>query len=443
MLRPDAPTHFQPNRSNSSRACPKPTETATFSKPNKVTVLANVTKAVAALRGSACRSVRYMSVFVSATLIPRPNRPPSNHQLLRTMREMSAALERRNGLIGRQFHLSFDTRFERMPRQITFALAAAGKDSLMNCNVLDLDGGIIEQRELLRTCQPKILPLRDWGSAIRLGCSFGRFRRFETAYADAVGQVTDHEPAINFVGSGDFHHVSLALVRRIARPITLVVLDNHPDWMRCVPLLHCGTWLYHAAQLPHVKKVFHIGGGVDFDNYYLPLAPKRLLLEKKIVTFPAVRRFRNGVWNRIATDPVREQPDEPASASRLAELFAEHRDDLSRHPVYISIDKDVLKADDAVVNWDSGVLTIAEVLQIVRTLIEMSGSAVAGIDIVGDWSPVRVNGLLRRLFHWTMHPPLGIDPERARKTNQRVNLQLVQSILDALQCGSPAVSHAS
>src|SRR5207245_2357963 len=119
------------------------------------------------------------------------------------------------------------------------------------------------------------------------------------ALAGALGVAHDAAPSLTFVGSGDFHHVSLALVRRQPGPINLLVLDNHPDWMRGVPVLHCGTWLSHAVRLPQVRTVFHVGGEVDFDNAYSWLAPWPELRSGKIVVLPAVRRFRGARWGRV------------------------------------------------------------------------------------------------------------------------------------------------
>src|SRR5205823_5520334 len=131
--------------------------------------------------------------------------------------------------------------------------------------ILDLDGGVARQRRLAALAS-RTLPLGEWGPRLRLACGWRSFRRFEEALARAAGAPGDDRPGITFVGSGDFHHVSLALVRRLRRPCNLLVIDNHPDWMRGLPFLHCGTWLYHAARLPHVCRVFHVGGEVDFDN---------------------------------------------------------------------------------------------------------------------------------------------------------------------------------
>ena len=61
-------------------------------------------------------------------------------------------------------------------------------------------------------------------------------------------------------GSGDFHHVTLALIRQIREPFNLLVLDKHPDWMRGIPFLHCGTWLRHALRMATLNARFPLRG---------------------------------------------------------------------------------------------------------------------------------------------------------------------------------------
>jgi hypothetical protein len=294
----------------------------------------------------------------------------------------------------------------------------------MHVHILDLDGSICCQHDLLAQYGPTCTHLADWGPLIRLACSFGRFRRFEQALTAALPD----EPTVTLYGSGDFHHVSLALVRRLRQPCNLLVLDNHPDWMRGIPFLHCGTWLYHAARLPMVERIFHLGGDVDFDNYYSWLAPWPDLFAGKIVVLPSTRRFRGRSWGRVPHTPLREEATVPATTERLASLLEPFRKELARRPLYVSLDKDVMVQADAVVNWDSGHLRLSEIENVLAILLEMTGGRLAGLDVVGDWSPVQVRGLLRRFFHLTEHPPLTVDGETATAENERTNLVLLQTI---------------
>jgi hypothetical protein len=299
----------------------------------------------------------------------------------------------------------------------------------MDVRVLNLDGSVPFQRELLASLRPCVISMEDWGPRIRLACSFGRFRHFERVLADRMppGQAA---PACTFYGSGDFHHVSLALLRRLERPFNLLVLDNHPDWMRRIPFLHCGTWVHHAARLPHCQRIFHVGGDADFDNAYRHLAPWHDLRRGKIITMPARRGFVRGSWRGIACDALRDVDEDRLSPRRLEERLRPFRTILGSMPLYITIDKDVLRREDACVNWDSGWLSLAEVCDLVRSFSTSAG-AVAGIDLLGDWSPVIVQGAFRRLMHLAMHERRLIDPQAAARCNQRANLALFSSILDA------------
>jgi hypothetical protein len=107
--------------------------------------------------------------------------------------------------------------------------------------------------------------------------------------------------------------------------------------------------------------------------------------------------------------------------------------ELGRRPLYISVDRDVLVADESVVNWDSGHLTLAEVREVIRQALRYTGGRLAGADLLGDWSPVRTRGLMRRLFHWTMHPSLCVEPDAAARCNERANLALLDALAEA--CG--------
>lgn len=308
----------------------------------------------------------------------------------------------------------------------------------MKLRILNLDGGLTVQPSLKRQ-RPEVVPCEGWGPRIRMGCSFGRFRRFEASLACRLGGPKDSTPPLTFVGSGDFHHVSLALVRRLREPFNLLLVDNHPDWMRGIPILHCGTWLWHACRLANVRRIYHVGGDVDFDNGYRRLAPWAALKRGRITVFPAVRSYRAGRWPSVRTSPLRKAGQGRLSPGRLEELLEPHRDDLARWPLYVSLDKDVMGTPDAVVNWDSGHLGLAEVRDVLAAFVRASGRRMAGMDVVGDWSCVRVKGWLRRLLHYSEHPLGEVAPHEALTVNDRTN-QVLLDTLASLGVYSPCVS---
>jgi hypothetical protein len=96
--------------------------------------------------------------------------------------------------------------------------------------------------------------------------------------------------------------------------------------------------------------------------------------------------------------------------------------------VYVTIDKDVLRAEDAVTNWDQGQASLEFVLAAVRRIAETR--RVVGADVVGDWSrPVYGGGagagLLKRGEAMLDQPWSRPEPSAACRINEAVNLRLL------------------
>jgi hypothetical protein len=297
----------------------------------------------------------------------------------------------------------------------------------MHFRILDLDGSVKGQEGLVRSCEPSIIDLRRWGPKLRLATRWPRFHRFER-WLDRRLPRRDKEPTTTFLGSGDFHHVTLALLRRLQQPFNLLVLDKHPDWVGGMPLLHCGTWLHHAAQLPNLQHVYHLGGDLDFDNAYRWLAPRHQLETGKIVAIPACRTYRTGFWRNLPHEPLLPPLGSRLTPDRLQRLCEPHLENLQRWPLYVTLDKDVMTATESTVNWDSGQLRLEEVNLILDFFQRASCNPLLGMDVVGDWSPVSVATWLQHLMHAVEHPPLPHAAREAAATNQSVNLRLVATL---------------
>ena len=292
--------------------------------------------------------------------------------------------------------------------------------------ILDLDGAVVPQAKFLDHLRTEWTSALDWGPYLRLACSFSYFRKFESWLHDQ-GANTNH--LVTLYGSGDFHHVTLALIRRIREPFNLLVLDKHPDWMRGVPFLHCGTWLRHALRMPTLKHVFHCGGELDFDNVYRWLAPWPDLSSGRIVVFPAARRFSRGRWAGLSVHPL--QRSSGTVAEVLADALPTYGDTLRQHPLYVSIDKDVLCFEDAAVNWDSGLLRLGDVVTILQAFLSASDGRLVGADVLGDWSPIRLSGWLNRLCDRIDHPSPAHDPLEAAERNGKANAALLRALDEA------------
>jgi hypothetical protein len=83
---------------------------------------------------------------------------------------------------------------------------------------------------------------------------------------------------------------------------------------------------------------------------------------------------------------------------------------------------------EGVVNWDSGHLRLVEVQRLLELFLRFAGGKLIGMDVVGDWSPVRLSGLLRRFLHWTEHPRLEVDLAEATARNEMTNLMLMETV---------------
>jgi hypothetical protein len=294
-------------------------------------------------------------------------------------------------------------------------------------HVLDLDGSLTRQSDLFAEPAAQWTSARLWGPQVRLACSFARFERFQHWLRELPWPPA---PCVTCYGSGDFHHVTLALLGRIAQPFNLLVLDKHPDWMRGIPFLHCGTWLRHALRLPQINRVFHCGGDLDFDNAYRWLAPWRDIQSRRIVVMPARRRFLRGQWAGIDVQPLLK--DGALLGDILNNVLAPFREELGRLPLYISIDKDVLSAEDAAVNWDSGLLRLADARTILEAFLEAARGQLLGADLLGDWSPIELGHWLNRVCDRLDHPSPAHDLDEAARRNQRAN----KVLLETLQLGA-------
>ncbi|MDR2075335.1 MAG: hypothetical protein LBP61_00135 [Desulfovibrio sp.] len=278
--------------------------------------------------------------------------------------------------------------------------------------ILDLDGSVppLDRGETR-------LPLEAWQETIRFGCSWKDYARF----ASHLEAILPEEYGCVFTGSGDFHHLSLLLLKRLQRRaalppacLDLVICDNHPDTMRYLFGLHCGSWAYHAAGAACVRHVHALGlTSADitlahaWENHLGPLFRGKL-------TYWSVGRkpawpFRRGRGGNFP------------SADALIQAFLPVLE--AEGPVYLSIDKDVLHPDVARTTWDQGVFSLPHL----AAVIGACAGRLAGADICGDVSGYRYAGWGKR-FLSRLDGQRAPDPERVlllRERQGKVNRELL------------------
>jgi arginase family enzyme len=299
----------------------------------------------------------------------------------------------------------------------------------MHLQILDLDGALDAQSSL-RTVAPwesvGTVQLRDLAPSLRL---WARDRTMRSARARMHTQ-TRAEPTLHLLGSGDFHHLAVLLMETAREPITIIHIDNHPDWVRLAPRWHCGSWVNQALRLPQVRRVITLGPcSEDLVRPDLKGGNLPALADGRIVLFPW-RHAPSRVWWRIPDGAGRHYENGHIIWSNLAEISLEKALDaiiplISTEAIWISLDKDVLAEAEALTNWDQGQMPLAAVLQVIAAA--GAHKRIVGADICGEFSQPSHSNWLKR---WEARMD---QPQRTAATdllvrNEATNKELLVAI---------------
>ena len=305
----------------------------------------------------------------------------------------------------------------------------------MHLQILDLDGSLAAQTSL-RTAAAwdsvSTIALRDLGPRLRL---WSRERTIRLARTRIVAQ-TPVGPTLHLLGSGDFHHLAAVLMERARDPITVVHIDNHPDWVRLAPRWHCGSWVNRALRLPRVARVITLG--VCSDDLVRPdLKGGNLpaLVSGKLVLFPW-QHAPSRVWRHIPDGPGRRWQNGHIFWQNLAETSLETALDaiicqICTDAVWLSIDKDVLDEREALTNWDQGLMPLSVLLQIVAAV--GARKCIVGADICGEFSTIAHANWLKRWESRADQPRRGADASMLAR-NEATNKELLVAIEKAARC---------
>lgn len=247
------------------------------------------------------------------------------------------------------------------------------------------------------------LDATSWGPRLRFSAPA---RLVEEFYRECEARVA---PFIVY-GSGDFHHLSALWARGITEPFVLVSFDNHPDWDVRPPRWACGGWVNRALELPQVKKVSVWGCG-NFECWW----PRQFLGNRR-----AEREGRLEVHPWADGLSASEQNRRGAILrANWRERFAEFAGRLGDANVYVTIDLDCLRAEEAVTNWESGRFTSDDVAWALTQLRSANARIGAG-DICGAFSPPVYARAKQRFAAGMDHPKLN-PPDL--QTAQEINLR--------------------
>ena len=304
----------------------------------------------------------------------------------------------------------------------------------MQLRVIDLDGSLAVQPAVSRRLgdnRARLADARALGPGLRVLTTRNRIARLKALLDRAFGQ-TAGAPEVYFYGSGDFHHVTAALLARMAEPVTVVHFDNHPDWCRFPATFNCGAWVNRALDLPHVQRVVTLGPcSADLVDPEWQTANLPALAAGRLEMFPwragpskVWWRYPDTVCGRYVDGKIRWRnlADEPWAAF-IDELIAR----LPPAALWITIDKDVLGPDEATTNWDQGGMRLNHIIAAVERLA--AAHRIAGIDVCGEYSAPVFAGPIQAAIARFDNPPKAAPDAAALAINATSNARL----LDALE----------
>lgn len=170
---------------------------------------------------------------------------------------------------------------------------------------------------------------------------------------------------IHFIDSGNYHYMSRIWLEKLNTAFRLVVFDNHTDMQPPAfgGLLSCGGWVAASLEeLPLLKEVLLVGPDQEaFDQ----------------------------------TEPVLREKVRFLSREKLGEMTLEEKvsffEELTAElPTYLSVDKDVLCPEEASTTWSQGEMTLEELCQFVKILLEKQD--ILGMDVCGECDPDACEG---------------------------------------------------
>lgn len=170
---------------------------------------------------------------------------------------------------------------------------------------------------------------------------------------------------IHFIDSGNYHYMSRIWLEKLNTPFRLVVFDNHTDMQPPAfgGLLSCGGWVAASLEeLPLLKEVVLVGPDQEaFDQ----------------------------------TEPVLREKVRFLSREKLGEMTLEEKvsffEELTAElPTYLSVDKDVLCPEEVSTTWSQGEMTLEELCQFVKILLEKQD--ILGMDVCGECDPDACEG---------------------------------------------------
>ena len=242
---------------------------------------------------------------------------------------------------------------------------------------------------------------RWWGPRLRY---HGPRQKVEAFYREIESRLT---PFVLY-GSGDYHYLAGVLVRRLSSPVTVVSFDNHPDWDVRPPHWSCGGWVNRALEMAQVRRVSVWGCG----NFELGF-PARLFANHRALR---AGRLEVHAWAERQPDRVRRRFG-CMTREKWREDFERFTQTIAGQDVYVTVDLDCLRAQEAITNWENGLFAAEDVAWALRSLHREA--RVVGGDLCGAYSEPQYARRFQRFAARWDHPRItGVSLSEARPVNE-------------------------
>lgn len=303
-----------------------------------------------------------------------------------------------------------------------------------NIRILDFDGSVKAQHNLLSKYPHQIISLTDLAPRVRLWMDACARKTIQ----ERVG--IEGQDSVTFIGSGDFHHISSLLLNQFAEPISLINFDFHPDWDILSPRYSCGAWINQALKMKNILKCVLVGiSSEDISFPWIHSANLGALKNDRLEIYPYTHDATTVFLRRVPENKSLKLQKKLFSTriswkelrnKNLRDFFIPIIKGLPAKKVYVSIDKDCLGSDYALTNWEEGKLALDELLLMLKLIRD--NLDIIGLDITGDYSPVKVRGLLKNLISRWDHPKeieaQKHSPEEITRLNESANLKILETL---------------
>jgi hypothetical protein len=253
---------------------------------------------------------------------------------------------------------------------------------------------------------------RQWGPRLRY---IARKADVETFWEEVGSQLGEYI----LYGSGDFHHLAGVLIRRVQqKPVTLVSFDNHPDWDIRPPYWACGGWAARTLRTGNIDRVSVWGCG----NFELQW-PSRLFADQQALRAGTLEIHP---WAERQSPAVQKKFN-CMTRENWRQRFEHFVGGLAGKPVYVTVDMDCLRVEEAITNWENGLFTAEDLAWAIGVL--RKHASIVGADMCGAYSVPVYERFGQRLAGKWDHPKL---PAVVVEKERILNYLALQTVWPAL-----------